>query len=429
MLQATHVRWLREQLPRLVEGGVLDQAAADRLGAHFGAQDAARGRRLVVVLFGTLGALLVGGGIILLVAHNWDELGRPARTVLSLLPLVATIALAAWVLARRRSEGWQEAVGAAWTLAIGAAISLIGQTYHLPGDYGDFMRLWLLLALPIVYVLESTTAGLLWYLGLLAWVLPTHAGDGPLLFWALLAGAVPFLVRRWVRRAEAAGTEMLTWAFAVAVAWGGAAAFSRLEDLWGPLAITLGLALWTGGTLAEGRRWQRPLLVVGGLAGLGVACALSYADTWQGIDHTNVNFEMDALGIGEAAVAAAIVAGAVALLVLAWRRRGLDVLPMVALLPVAWLSWLLTYDAGIGGPGAVLFNGFLLLLGVVLLVQGMREDRLRRANVGTAIVGLLILLRFFDTDWGFLVRGSAFLAVGLAFLAVNVALLRRRGEA
>jgi len=137
---------------------------------------------------------------------------------------------------------------------------------------------------------------------------------------------------------------------------------------------------------------------------------------------------MDALGIGEAAVAAAIVAATVALLALAWRRRGVDLLPVAAALPVAWAAWLLGYQTGIDAAAA-LVNGYLLLLGVVLLVQGMREDRLRRANVGTAIVGLLILLRFFDTDWGFLVRGSAFVAVGLAFLLVNSMLLRRRGEA
>ncbi|HXT51845.1 MAG TPA: DUF2157 domain-containing protein, partial [Thermoanaerobaculia bacterium] len=312
VLQSAHIRWLREQLPRLVEGGVLDQAAADRMAAHFGAEDAARGRRLVMVLFGTLGALLVGGGIILLIAHNWDELGRPVRTALSVLPLLVALGLAAWVLLRNRGEGWHEAVGALWTLAIGAAISLIAQTYHLPGDFSAFMRLWLLMALPIVYVLESTTAGLLWYLGLLAFVVPWNAADRPLLFWALLAGAVPFLVRRWTRRAEAAGTEMLTWAFAIAVAWGGVAAFSRLEDFWGPLAITLGLALWTGGVIADGRRWARPLRWVGALAGLGVACPLSYAGGWRGIDHVNVSFRMDVLGIGEAVLAAAIVAATVA---------------------------------------------------------------------------------------------------------------------
>ena len=428
MLESVHVRWLREQLPRLVEAGVLDAAAAERLAAHFGVEDRARGRRLVVLLFGTLGALLVGGGIILLLAHNWDELGRPVRTALSLLPLVVAIAFAAWVLARGRGEGWHEAVGALWTLAIGAAISLIAQTYHLPGDFSAFMLSWLLLALPIVYVLESTTAGLLWYLGLLAWVVRSDAWDGPLLFWALLAGAVPFLVRRWRRRSEAAGTEMLTWAFAVAVAWGGVAAFSRLEDLWGPLAVTVSLALWTGGVLAGARRWGRSLRLAGAVAGLGVACPLSYSSGWRGSDHVNASFHMDALGIGEAAVAAAIVAATVALLALAWRRRGVDLLPVAAALPVAWGAWLLGYQTGIDAAAA-LVNGYLLLLGVVLLVQGMREDRLRRANVGTAIVGLLILLRFFDTDWGFLVRGSAFVAVGLAFLFVNSVLLRRRGEA
>src|SRR6185503_14189774 len=119
---------------------------------------------------------------------------------------------------------------------------------------------------------------------------------------------------RWSRSPATAGTEMLTWAFAITLAWGGVAAFSRLDDLWGPLAITLALALWSGGVIAGGRRWARPLLLTGALAGLGVACPLSYAAGWRGIDHVNVSFRMDVLGIGEAVLAAAIVAATVALL-------------------------------------------------------------------------------------------------------------------
>jgi uncharacterized membrane protein len=41
-----------------------------------------------VVLFSILGAALMGSGIILLLAHNWDQLSRVMRTVISFAPLV-----------------------------------------------------------------------------------------------------------------------------------------------------------------------------------------------------------------------------------------------------------------------------------------------------------------------------------------------------
>jgi uncharacterized membrane protein len=425
--QAAHVRWLREQLPRLVAGGILDAATAERLAAHFGAEDRGRGRTLVMALFGTLGALFIGGGIILLVAHNWDELGRPARTALSLLPLLLGIGFAVWVVTREHGEAWREAAGALWTLSIGAAISLVAQTYHLPGDLPAFLRIWLLLALPVLYLLEAATAGLLYLLGTVAWVYAANSGDHPLLFWALLAAGVPFLARRCVRRPEGAGTEMLVWAFALAVVCGGIEpAFQRLEPLWGSVAVTISLGLLAGGIVAAPRQWGRPLRLVGGLSTLALMYVLSYAAQWR--LHPQEAVRLDGLGIAEVAVLAALGLVTLGLFVVARRRRGPDVLAVAAALPLVWVAWLLTLG-GNADAAAATVNGYLLLLGVGLLVQGMREDRLRRANVGTAMVGLLILLRFFDADWGFLVRGSAFLAVGVAFLLVNTVLLRRRSEA
>src|SRR5438094_234347 len=87
------VRWLNAQLPELVEKGVLTAPAADAVRAHFASVEAARSRGLGVVVSAILGATLVGAGIILLLAHNWDELSQPARTVISFAPLIVAQAL------------------------------------------------------------------------------------------------------------------------------------------------------------------------------------------------------------------------------------------------------------------------------------------------------------------------------------------------
>ncbi len=50
-----------------------------------------------------LGSTLVGAGIVLLTAHNWDELSRPIRSIVAFLPLLASHSLVVFVLARRRS--------------------------------------------------------------------------------------------------------------------------------------------------------------------------------------------------------------------------------------------------------------------------------------------------------------------------------------
>lgn len=425
MLQAAHTRWLREQLPALVEQGLLDAGTADRLRRHYEDEDRGAGAKVVRVLLGTLGAVFVGGGVILLVAHNWDELGRAARTALSIAPLAGALALVAWVVATGRGEAWREGAAAIWTLAIAATISLVSQTYHLPGDWESFLRGCLLLAFPVAYLLDASTAALLYLLGLLAWVGGARDGDASLLFWPLLGLVLPFAVWRWRRFPAAAGSEMLGWAVAATVAFGIPSGLTRLDDaVWGPLTVTGGVGLWAIGVIACEWRWERPFRVIGGLTALVVAFVLSFSDTWRHAALVTIEGGRTTVVEGVAVVTVVIAAGA--LLVAAMRRRGAElVLPAGAGVPVAWAALALARTAG-EESAAVAMNLYLLALGGVLIAQGLREDRLRRANVGTAIVGVLILLRFFDTDWGFLVRGAAFIAVGLAFLLVNSVLLRRR---
>ena len=151
-----HVRWLYGQLPELVAGGVVEAETADRIRAHYGAEPAASGRRIALTVCSILGSVLIGAGLILLLAHNWRGLPRPIRTVLAVAPLLMSQALALWVLATGRcSAAWREGVGTFLTLAVGAAIALIGQTYHIPGDPGRFLLVWMLLALPVIYLLNA----------------------------------------------------------------------------------------------------------------------------------------------------------------------------------------------------------------------------------------------------------------------------------
>ena len=68
------IRWLYDELPRLVAQGVLTPDTETRLRAHYGPLEAPRPARLAVIVFGVLGALLIGAGVILVLAHNWEDL-------------------------------------------------------------------------------------------------------------------------------------------------------------------------------------------------------------------------------------------------------------------------------------------------------------------------------------------------------------------
>src|SRR3954452_14092738 len=165
------LRWLRGQLPELVSTGVITADNAAAIERHYATSES-RQTNFGFVILAALGAMLISAGIILLIAHNWDDLGRSTRTVIAFLPLLAAQGLVAFVLLRRDdSRPWREAVAVFDVAAVATAISLVSQTYQIQGTFADFMKVWLLLSIPIVYLLRTTLGAVVYLIGTIAWSL------------------------------------------------------------------------------------------------------------------------------------------------------------------------------------------------------------------------------------------------------------------
>src|SRR3954467_8779581 len=134
------IRWLLSELPDLVANGVLNQETADALRQHYSLQPSGEPRRIGFILSAILGSVLVGAGVILLVAHNWDFLSRPVRCGIAFTPLVLSQALAIFVLLRRgQSTAWRETAAILNVAAIGTAMALVSRTYQIQGDFARFI--------------------------------------------------------------------------------------------------------------------------------------------------------------------------------------------------------------------------------------------------------------------------------------------------
>ena len=79
--------WITQVLPELVREGLITADQAERIRARYAADPQRSGNRMLLV-FAILGSLLVGLGIILIIAHNWDDLGRGTRTAIAFVPVV-----------------------------------------------------------------------------------------------------------------------------------------------------------------------------------------------------------------------------------------------------------------------------------------------------------------------------------------------------
>ncbi|NCB55565.1 MAG: DUF2157 domain-containing protein, partial [Epsilonproteobacteria bacterium] len=143
-------RWLEKELPSWVKEGLVSEESAQALLQRYEGEKASSSG----TAFSLLGFVLVGLGIISILAYNWDELGHLERTLLAVLLLAGAQVLAFWVKRYRASDAaLREGSGVFWFLMTGASLAIIGQTYHLGGSMLDFLSVWLVLSLGIAWVL------------------------------------------------------------------------------------------------------------------------------------------------------------------------------------------------------------------------------------------------------------------------------------
>jgi len=140
---------IQKDLLELFENGVISQETAGNITAYYASKGDNSKNRLFIV-FGILGATLVGLGLILIIAHNWDDLSRFTKTILAFIPLIiGQLSSGYTILKKATSTAWRETSGVFLFFGIGASISMVSQIYNIPGDLSNFILFWMLLALPV----------------------------------------------------------------------------------------------------------------------------------------------------------------------------------------------------------------------------------------------------------------------------------------
>jgi hypothetical protein len=76
--------------------------------------------------------------------------------------------------------------------------------------------------------------------------------------------------------------------------------------------------------------------------------------------------------------------------------------------------------------GPVAFNLLLFAVGIATIAAGLKAQSLATVNLGMVVVAILVVVRFFDSGLGFILKGFAFILIGIGFLVVNLVLSRRR---
>lgn len=430
-----HRQWLIKELPVLENAGVISPEKTGDIKSYYDTNTQS-GINWAIIVFSVLGSLLIGSGIILLFAHNWDELTRPTRTVLSFCPLLIGSILSFVALRRNSGVALRESAGIFHSLAVGSSIALIGQTYHLPSDTPAFLLTWSLLILPLVFLLRST-GSLLIYLALICgWSGVAQDTYGQAAgFWLLLAPAIVRLVQllRINRHAPETLISFAGFLFALFIST-GIVLERTVPGLWivaysAMLSATGLLGLYLYGD-REG--WNNIPKTFGVIGVIVLAYLFTWTDMWRDIGWHHVRYDWYYRPWGQwldGGITLSLLAGWMLFSIKAFRRNSIETVTLSVFPVIATICFVIgSFAKEPDQLNALVFNAFMLFLGIMYIVMGCRNLKLRQLNGGMAILSLLLVTRFFDAGFGYLARGIVFIILGTSFLTVNLVMVRRKKQ-
>ena len=426
---------IRKDLESMLSAGVIDTETAERILKYYRQQGGNAGNRLIIA-FGILGAVLVGLGVILILSHNWDQLSRSLKTLFAFLPLLIGQLLCGWVLLRQEGQvAWRESAAAFLFFAVGASISLISQIYHLPGDVSAYLLTWMLLCLPLVYLLRSSITSLLYLCGItyLAveagywnWNGASVAADW---YWLLLLCLLPYYYLLHRRAPNSNFTTFHHWLVPLSLL----ISLGIVAEEQGEWMFVAYISLFSGFCvlgrfpgLADRPLYNNGYRVLGSLGIVALLLTLSYDWFWQELRERETSLP-EILGASEFYAAALLSLVAAAGLFFRLRRKASGPLaleeyvfvPFAIIFALGWSSTL----------AAVLINLLVFAIGLLKVVEGGRREHLGILNYGLLIIAALAACRFFDQDISFLWRGLIFLLIGISFFGANYWIIRKRAKA
>jgi uncharacterized membrane protein len=380
LIPARRMAWLQRELAAWRADGLVDDAATSAIAERYEASSRARAARVLV----TLGAALVGVGIIWLVASNLDidEAGPLTRFFFVCVLWLVFVALAEAVRGRERFGVLAAPLALLAAIAYGATIFQVAQSLQVPAYEPWLLAAWAAGALAYAYATGGSgplVLGVGTAVGCYVWLLTRDASGGTA-FVLGLALAVPFAVAAAVLHRERERFAA-AWRFAAALvalpAIGGAAIPGVLDGSPVPaLAFVVGgVAIAVAVVVALLRADDVgfiELAVATGIAGAAIVLALTATELEGDVFSGE---ELPAGPLAHALVASALflaLSVAIAFDGVARESAGLTNLAIAAIvLFVAIQSF---------GLIAPLFSGAALVLavGAILVVCGLLADRGRR---------------------------------------------------
>ena len=202
MLSKGWIKKLFKEISTWVEEGIIEPNQADKIKDRYSRQ--LEYNRLVSSIF-ILGSILIGAGIILFIASNWQHLGKLVKIGL-VFSFVLGFNLLGYHFRFEKSNHPKlgEPLLFLGAISFGAGIWLIAQIFQIQYNYANGFLFWIIGILPVIFLLRSKSVLVLTSLLLPVWLSVFIANNlsNPVYPFFLLLAIIIYLVYRERQKAS-----------------------------------------------------------------------------------------------------------------------------------------------------------------------------------------------------------------------------------
>ncbi|MDA2935178.1 DUF2157 domain-containing protein [Acidobacteria bacterium AH-259-D05] len=370
-------KWLKE--------GTITQEQAEQMRADLSLYREEWSSHRRIVALSTIGAVLLGLGVLLFVASNWSAIPNLIKTLLLLGSTFA--AYYAGYLFVYQKQNFPR-VGASLlflgALLFGASVFLIAQIYHVNANAHTLVLIWLVGVLPAVYGFSSVAI----------------AGLSSLLFFV------------WMGLFLAERISMLPFPFVLA------------------FFVIAGVLLFGIGGLHYLKEDYKNIARTYRIAGIQVTMFFLFLLTFEGLSAvTEPGLELSAI---QTMTFVLVFAFAAIVLASNWffnpSKSNTIFLENIFPAGLLVLSLLFFFFPTTQPIYAIIFNLLFAGIALTLLSVGYQREDIKLVNIGMGCMSLLITVRYFDFFWDLFPRSIFFIVGGLILILGGISLEKKRRQ-
>jgi len=419
-----------KDIQELLKAELISDNQAESIREYYRKKESQSGNKLFTV-FGILGAILIGLGLILIIAHNWDELSRLTKTIFAFIPLLIGQVLCGYTLLKKQDNvAWREGSTIFLFLTVGASISLVSQIYNIPGNLSSFLLTWILVCIPLVYIMKSSITSLFCIVGITYYACETgywtHPSEDTYLYWLLLLAILPHYYQLYKKRPESNSMIFHNWLIPISIVISLGTLSHRHDEFMFIAYFSLFACLYILGNTSfffQQKLRNNAYKILGSLGTLILLLVLSFDWFWSELRNKVFHFN-ELISSPEFILSAGLTVLAGLLLYMQQKNKRLLSIKPISLV---FIFFIYAFISGLSSSIAMLLiNLYVFTIGILTIREGAKKDHLGILNFGLLIITALVTCRFFDESLSFVIRGILFVSVGLGFFATNYVMLKKR---